>query len=117
MDVSVVVPLYNERDSLAPLHVELTRVMQSLGRAYELIFVDDGSIDGSIDALRQIKSTDQNVRVISLARNSGQTAALACGFSHATRHVIIAIVSDRQNDPADIPRLLAKLDEGYTLAT
>ena len=72
MDYSVVIPLYNERDSVAPLHVELTRVMQSLGRAYELIFVDDGSVDGSIEALRQIKSGDQNVRVISLARNSGR---------------------------------------------
>ena len=71
MDYSVVIPLYNERDSLAPLHVELTRVMQSLGRAYELIFVDDGSIDGSIEALRQIKSADQNVRVISLGAQLG----------------------------------------------
>src|SRR5260221_560857 len=94
MDYSVVIPLYNERDSLAPLHVELTRVMQSLGRAYELIFVDDGSVDGSLDALRQIKSTDNNVRVIALARNSGQTAALACGFSHANGDVVIAMDAD-----------------------
>jgi len=64
MDYSVVIPLYNERDSLGPLHEELSRVMQSLGRTYELIFVDDGSIDGIIDALRQLKSTDKNVRAI-----------------------------------------------------
>ena len=117
MDYSVVIPLYNERDSLGPLHEELSRVMQSLGRTYELIFVDDGSTDGSIDALRQIKSADKNVRAISLARNSGQTAALACGFSHAAGDVIIAMDADGQNDPADIPRLLAKLDEGYDLAS
>src|SRR5260370_25765645 len=117
MDYSVVIPLYNERDNLAPLHAELSRVMQSIGRAYELIFVDDGSTDGGIEALRQIKSSDQNVRVIVLARNSGQTAALACGFSHAAGDVIIALDGDGQNDPADIPRLLAKLDEGYDLAS
>src|ERR1035437_9034867 len=117
MDYSVVIPLYNERDNLAPLHAELSRVMQTLGRAYELVFVDDGSIDGSIEVLRQIKSADKQVRVISLARNSGQTAALACGFTHATGDVIIAIDGDGQNDPADIPRLLVKLDEGYDLAS
>ena len=117
MDYSVVIPLYNERDSLGPLHEELSREMQSLGRSYELIFVDDGSTDGSIDALRQIKSADKNVRAISLARNSGQTAALACGFSHAAGDVIIAMDADGQNDPADIPKLLAKLDEGYDLAS
>ena len=117
MDYSVVIPLYNERDNLAPLHAELTRVMQSLGRDYELIFVDDGSDDGSLEALRQLKSTDHKVRAIALARNSGQTAALVCGFSHATGDVIIAMDGDGQNDPADIPRLLAKIDEGYDLAS
>jgi glycosyltransferase involved in cell wall biosynthesis len=117
MDYSIVIPLYNERDNLAPLHAELTRVMQSLGRTYELIFIDDGSTDGSLDALRPIKSADRNVRVIALARNSGQTAALACGFSHASGDVIVAMDADGQNDPADIPRLLAKLDEGYDLAS
>src|ERR1017187_3632282 len=117
MDYSVVIPLYNERDNLAPLHAELSRVMQTLGRAYDLVCVVPGSIDGSTEVLRQIKSADKNVRVISLARNSGQTAALACGFTHATGDVIIAIDGDGQNDPADIPRLLAKLDEGYVLAS
>ncbi len=117
MDYSVVIPLYNERDNLAPLHAELSSVMQSLGRAYELIFVDDGSVDGSLDVLRQIKSADPKVHVIALARNSGQTAALVCGFAHATGDVIIAMDADGQNDPADIPRLLAKLDEGYDLAS
>jgi glycosyltransferase involved in cell wall biosynthesis len=117
MDYSVVIPLYNERDNLAPLHAELSSVMRSVGRAYEILFVDDGSTDGSLDALRQIKALDANVRVIALARNSGQTAALACGFSRASGDVIIAMDADMQNDPGDIPKLLAKLDEGYDLAS
>ena len=117
MDYSVVIPLYNERDNLAPLHAELSGVMQSVGRAYEIIFVDDGSTDGSLDQLRQIKSADANVRVIALARNSGQTAALVCGFSRASGDLIIAMDADMQNDPGDIPKLLAKLDEGYDLAS
>ena len=117
MDYSVVIPLFNERDSVGPLHVELTRVMQAAGRAYEVIFVDDGSTDDSLEVLRQIKSQDPNVRVIRLGRNSGQTAALACGFAKAAGDVIIAMDGDGQNDPADIPRLLAKLDEGYDLAS
>jgi glycosyltransferase involved in cell wall biosynthesis len=115
MDYSVVIPLYNERDNLDPLHAELSSEMQSLGRAYELIFVDDGSIDGSAEVLRRIKSADGNVRVFILARNSGQTAALTCGFAHATGDVIVAMDGDGQNDPADIPRLVAKLGEGYDL--
>ncbi len=117
MDYSVVIPLFNERDSVAPLHAELTRAMQATGRAYELLFVDDGSSDGSLEVLRQIKAQDRSVRVIRLARNSGQTAALACGFANATGEVVIAMDADGQNDPADIPRLLAKLDEGYDLAS
>src|SRR5258708_17122452 len=117
MDYSVVIPLFNERDSVTPLHLELARVMEATGRAYELLFVDDGSTDDSFAVLRQIKSNDHNVRVIRLARNSGQTAALACGFANAKGEVVIAMDADGQNDPADIPLLLAKLDEGYALAS
>jgi glycosyltransferase involved in cell wall biosynthesis len=117
MDYSVVIPLYNERDNIAPLHAELTRVMQATGRAYELLFVDDGSIDAGVEVLREIKKSDPNLRVIRLARNSGQTAALACGFTQATGGVILAMDGDGQNDPADIPKLLAKIDEGYDLAS
>jgi len=117
MDLSVVVPLYNERDNLAPLHEELTRVMGGLGRSYEIVFIDDGSADGSLDVLRRIKSSDAHVRVIRLARNYGQTAALACGLRNAAGAIVIAIDGDGENDPADIPRLLAKLDEGYDLVS
>ncbi|HYL59770.1 MAG TPA: glycosyltransferase family 2 protein [Candidatus Acidoferrales bacterium] len=117
MDYSVVIPLYNERDNLAPLHAELSAVMAATGREYELVFVDDGSTDGSAEVLRAIKASDANMRVIRLARNSGQTAALACGLRAANGDVIVAIDGDGENDPADIPRLISKLDEGYDLAS
>jgi glycosyltransferase involved in cell wall biosynthesis len=118
MDVSVVVPLYNERDNLAPLHGELDQVLRGLNRSYEILFVDDGSIDGSAEVLREIKAADAaHVRVLRLARNTGQTAALACGLHRATGDVVVAIDADGENDPADIPKLIAKLDEGYDLAS
>jgi glycosyltransferase involved in cell wall biosynthesis len=117
MDLSVVVPLYNERDNLAPLHRELTQVLEPLGKSYEIIFVDDGSSDGGDTVLRELAKSDPHVRVIRLARNSGQTAALACGFQHTHGAVVVAIDGDGENDPANIPALVAKLDEGYDLVS
>jgi glycosyltransferase involved in cell wall biosynthesis len=117
MDVTIVVPLFNERDNLTPLHDELDQVMQRLNRSYELIFVDDGSTDGGLQVLRSIKARDPHVRVMRLARNSGQTAALACGLQNATGAIVVAIDGDGENDPADIPHLIAKIDEGYDLAS
>lgn len=117
MDISIVVPLYNERDNLAPLHDELVKAMGMVGRSYEILFIDDGSIDGSAEVLRSIKASDANVRVIRLARNSGQTAALQCGFSNAHGDVVLAIDADGENDPADIPKLLACLGEGYDIVS
>jgi glycosyltransferase involved in cell wall biosynthesis len=117
MDISIVVPLYNERDNLVPLHDELVKVMGMVGRSCEMLFVDDGSTDGSADVLRKIKASDPNVRVIRLARNSGQTAALQCGFSNARGDVVVAIDADGENDPGDIPKLLACLGEGYDIVS
>jgi glycosyltransferase involved in cell wall biosynthesis len=117
MELSIVVPLYNERDNLVPLHEELARVLGAAAASYEMLFVDDGSTDGSADVLRTIKAGDAHVRVFRLARNSGQTAALACGLHQATGDVVVAIDGDGENDPADIPRLLAKLAEGYDLVS
>jgi glycosyltransferase involved in cell wall biosynthesis len=117
MDLSIVIPLFNERDNLAPLHVELDHVLAGSGRSYEMIFVDDGSTDGSEAVLREIKARDAHARVIRLARNSGQTAALACGFQHTHGLAIVAIDADGENDPADIPQLLARLDDGYDLVS
>lgn len=118
MDVSVVVPLFNERDNLAALHSELAGVLGAMGRSYEILFVDDGSVDGSAQVLRGLKQGDaEHVRVIRLARNTGQTAALACGFQHAAGDVVVAIDADGENDPADIARLVDKLGEGYDLSS
>jgi len=117
MELSVVVPLYNERDNLVPLHGELARVLASATASYEIVFIDDGSTDGSADVLRTIRSNDPHVRVFRLARNSGQTAALACGLHQAAGDIVIAIDGDGENDPADIPRLMNKLGEGYDLVS
>jgi glycosyltransferase involved in cell wall biosynthesis len=99
------------------LYRELTEVLRGLGRTYEILFVDDGSTDGGAGVLREIKACDAQVRVIRLARNSGQTAALVCGLHHAEGDIVVAIDCDGENDPADIPRLIAKIDEGYDLAS
>jgi glycosyltransferase involved in cell wall biosynthesis len=117
MDVSIVVPLFNERDSLATLYRELDAVLRGLDGTWEILFVDDGSSDGSLEVLRAIRSKDDHVRVLRLARNTGQTAALACGLHRATGAIVVALDADGENDPADIPRLINKLAEGYDLVS
>ncbi|HLX36443.1 MAG TPA: glycosyltransferase family 2 protein [Candidatus Binataceae bacterium] len=116
MELSIVIPLFNERGNLGPLHEELKTVLANTG-SHEIIFVDDGSTDGSADELRRIKESDPNVRVIRLAKNTGQTAALQCGFSNSHGDIVVALDGDGENDPADIPRLVAKLNEGYDLVS
>jgi len=113
--VSVVIPLYNEALNLEDLHRELTAALEGLGRPYEIILVDDGSTDGGLARLAAIESRDRRVRVLALRRNFGQTAAFSAGFDHALGEVVVTSDGDLQNDPADIPRLLAKLDEGFDM--
>ncbi len=115
MDLSVVVPLFNERDNLEPLHEELARVLLATQASYEILFIDDGSTDGSASVLRRLKESDPRVRVIRLAKNTGQTAALQCGLQCSGGDIVIALDADGENDPADIPRLVAVLKEGYDL--
>ncbi|MGO9062892.1 MAG: glycosyltransferase family 2 protein [Candidatus Binataceae bacterium] len=117
MDLSVVIPVFNEQDSLRPLHQELVAALQPLGLSYEIIFIDDGSTDGSAAVLRALRADDPCCRVLRLARNTGQTAALTCGLHNARGAVVVALDGDGENDPADISRLLAKLDEGYDLVS
>lgn len=117
MDISVIIPIFNERDNLRPLHAELTDAMARLGRGYEVIYVDDGSIDGSRDVLRRLHTEDPHVHVLAFRRNFGQTAALAAGFRHARGDIIVTLDGDLQNDPADIPMMVAKLEEGYDLVS
>jgi len=115
--VSIVLPVFNEEPNITPVYEEITGVMDRLGRPYEILFVDDGSTDNGYALLLKIKEKDRNVRLIRFRRNFGQTAALSAGFDYATGDVIITMDADRQNDPADIPKLLDKIEEGYDLVS
>jgi glycosyltransferase involved in cell wall biosynthesis len=117
VDLSIVVPVYNEEDNIHGIHREVVEALGESGIDFELILVDDGSTDGSFRNLRQIAAADDRVRVIRLRRNFGQTAAMAAGFDAASGRVVIPMDGDLQNDPADIPRLLAKIDEGFDVVS
>ena len=116
-EVSVFLPVYNEEPNLRPLHAKLDQALQALGRTSEIIYVDDGSTDGSLNVLRELARSDNRVRVVALRRNYGQTAAMAAGIDAASGEVLIPMDADMQNDPADIVRLLEKLDEGYDVVS
>ncbi|HRX87560.1 MAG TPA: glycosyltransferase family 2 protein [Phycisphaerae bacterium] len=113
LDLSVVVPIYNERDNIAPLVTDIVRAVDPLGKTYEIILVNDGSRDGSTAVLDDVAARDQRVRVLHFKGNRGQTIAIAAGMYHARGRAIVLMDGDRQNDPADIGRLLEKLAEGY----
>jgi glycosyltransferase involved in cell wall biosynthesis/uncharacterized membrane protein YbhN (UPF0104 family) len=115
MSVSVVVPVYNEQENIRPLYESLKPVLESLGRDYEIVAVDDGSTDGSLAELRRLAAADPALKIVQLRRNFGQTAAMDAGLRHACGEVIVTIDADLQNDPADIPMMLAKIDQGYDL--
>lgn len=115
MELSIVVPVYNEVGNVAALHDELTRALEPLQVSYELIFVDDGSDDGSFERLAELREGDPRVIVLRLSRNYGQTAALAAGLAHSSGDDVVTLDGDRQNDPADIPMLLRKRREGFDL--
>ncbi|HLE20924.1 MAG TPA: glycosyltransferase family 2 protein [Vicinamibacteria bacterium] len=113
--ISIVIPVFNEEGNLATLYREVTEVLESYGRPYEILFVDDGSTDASFAILASLHSGDPRVQVIRLRRNFGQTAALAAGFDHARGHVMVTLDGDRQNDPADIPALVGRLEQGFDI--
>jgi glycosyltransferase involved in cell wall biosynthesis len=113
MDLSIVIPIKDERDNLRPLHERLRRALDPLGSSFEIVFVDDGSLDGSFAVLEELAGTDPHVKVVRLRRNFGQSAALQAGIDWSCGDVVITLDGDLQNDPADIPRLLDKLAEGY----
>ena len=116
-EVSVFLPVYNEEPNLRPLHAKLDAALKSLGRSAEIVYVDDGSTDSSLNILREIAKMDPRVRVVGLRRNYGQTAAMAAGIDAARGKVLIPMDADLQNDPADIERLLNKLDEGFDVVS
>ena len=117
MDLSIVVPVYNEEENVPALYKRVCEAMAPTGLLYEIIMVDDGSSDGSFAALQLIAAKDDKVKVVRFRRNFGQTAAMAAGFNTAIGRVVVPMDGDLQNDPADIPRLLAKIDEGYDVVS
>ena len=117
LDLSVVVPFYEEEASIPAFFAELLAVLDRLGLRSEVIAVDDGSEDGTFASLAAARAADRRVKVIRLRRNFGQTAGLAAGFAHAKGRIIVTMDGDLQNDPADIPHLLAKLDEGFDVVS
>jgi glycosyltransferase involved in cell wall biosynthesis len=117
MDISVVLPVFNERDNLMPLLDEIAATLGGMGKRFEIIAVDDGSRDGSDAILRQAAAERPYLKVVFFRRNFGQSAAFDAGFQAATGALVVTMDADRQNDPADIPLLIAKLDEGFDLVT
>ncbi|HSM71629.1 MAG TPA: glycosyltransferase family 2 protein, partial [Anaerolineales bacterium] len=117
-DLSLVVPVYNEKDNLPLLMDAILSAMEPLEKKWEVVFVDDGSTDGGLDTLKELATKHSRyVRVVVFRRNFGQTAAIAAGIDHSEGDIIVLLDADMQNDPADIPMLLAKLDEGYDLVS
>ena len=116
VELSVIVPAYNEQESLENLYDELNETLSNKFD-YEIIFIDDGSSDNTFNVLTQIRKNDPKVRVIRFRKNFGQTAALAAGFEHCRGSIVIPLDADGQNDPADIPRLIKKLNEGYDIVS
>ena len=115
MHFSVVIPIFNELDNVWPLYRQLAAVFRGQDRTYEILFVDDGSLDGTSRRLQEIATRDPHVKVVRFRRNYGQTAAMYAGIQHATGDVIVTMDGDMQNDPTDIPMMLDKIDEGYDL--
>jgi glycosyltransferase involved in cell wall biosynthesis len=115
--LSVVVLVFNEAESIAPLHEELIGVLEGMDLPYEVVYIDDGSRDGSTERLAQLALTDAHVRVVSFRRNFGQTAAVQAGIDNARGEILVFMDGDLQNDPHDIPRLLQRMDEGYDVVS
>ncbi len=116
-EISIVIPVYNEQQTIPHLHRALTEALEDLERSWEVILVNDGSSDHSAERLDEVAAADPRFVAIHLRRNFGQTPAMSAGFDHARGEIIVAMDADLQNDPADIPKLLARIDEGYDVAS
>ena len=115
MDLSIIVPLYNEEASVTPLYRAIHQAVHPLGLDYEILFVDDGSRDDTVLVAKQLSSENKHLRIIKFRRNYGQTPAMAAGIDHARGNVLVTMDGDLQNDPDDIPMLIQKLEEGYDI--
>jgi glycosyltransferase involved in cell wall biosynthesis len=117
VSLSLVIPVFNERDNIGPLYTRLSEVLRELGQSYEIIFVDDGSADDTFRLVHDLHRDDAHIRVVRLRRNFGQTPAMSAGIDVARGDIVITMDGDLQNDPADIPRLLDKMAEGYDVVS
>lgn len=115
MDLSVIVPLYNEEDCVIPLYEAIIKAVDTTGLEYEMLFVDDGSVDNTVSVASKLAAKDKRLRIIKFRRNYGQTPAMAAGIDNARGKVLVTMDGDLQNDPDDIPELLRKIEEGYDI--
>lgn len=116
-NLSIVIPIYNEGDSIGFLYSELDRTLSKLGLSYEVILIDDGSTDNTYPKLLEIHNKNKNYKIIKLRRNFGQTAAISAGFDYSHGDIVITLDADLQNDPADIPKIIDKMNEGYDIVS
>jgi len=116
-DISIIIPVYNEVDNIVILLRELKEMLNNFVKNTEIIFIDDGSSDGSYDLLSNLKKNGEDIKIMRFSRNFGQTAAIAAGFEYASGDIIVTMDSDLQNDPKDIPRLIAELEKGYDIVS
>ena len=117
LDIAVVIPIFNEKESLKELSHKLVNVLKRIGKSYEILFIDDGSTDGSFDIIKEIHENDSNVKGIKLRKNFGKATALSIGFQRAKGRIIITMDGDLQDDPNEIPKFLEKIEEGYDLVS
>lgn len=113
--ISVVIPVYNEEENVIESYYEVSSVLEAMGRPYEIIFVDDGSKDSTVKNLLSVAENDSHLRVVQFRRNFGQTAAMAAGFDHSVFDIVVTLDGDLQNDPAEIPKMVDKLEQGYDM--
>lgn len=117
MDISVIIPVFNEEKNVKPLYEQILDSMERMGVSFEIIFIDDGSIDNTFKILRDIHNKDKRLKVIRFRKNFGQTAAISAGFDYSKGNIIITLDGDLQNDPGDMPLLVEKLNEGYDIVS
>lgn len=117
LDLSIIIPVYNEEESLYPLYKKIKAVLSKSGKSYEIMFIDDGSSDTSLENLKSLQKNDKGIKIIIFRKNFGQSAAISAGFSNARGEILVVMDADLQNEPNDILRLLKKIDEGYDVVS